>query len=118
MITTTITIESLDQEGRGVGRAEGKTVFVEGALPDERVQIETLKRKPTYDVARVATIERANASRVTPRCPHFGVCGGGAPAAPPPPPPPPAQERTAGGARPKNWGGAAATRAPPGSGPR
>ena len=76
MITTTITIESLDQEGRGVGRAEGKTVFVEGALPDERVQIETLKRKPTYDVARVTAIERANASRVTPRCPHFGVCGG------------------------------------------
>src|SRR5207248_4592933 len=76
MITTTVTIESLDQDGRGVGRVEGKTVFVEGALPGERVQVHTLKQKPTYDVARVAMIERANAARVTPRCPHFGVCGG------------------------------------------
>jgi 23S rRNA (uracil1939-C5)-methyltransferase len=45
-------------------------------LTGERVSIEFLKRKPSYDIARVAAIERASASRVTPRCPHFGVCGG------------------------------------------
>ena len=71
-----VTIESLDQEGRGVTHVDGKAVFVEGALPGERVAIETLKKKPSYDVARVVTVERASASRVTPRCPHFGVCGG------------------------------------------
>jgi len=76
MMSTCVTIESLDQEGRGVARVEGKAVFVEGALPGEQVRIETLKKKPAYDIARVVAIDKASASRVTPRCPHFGVCGG------------------------------------------
>jgi 23S rRNA (uracil1939-C5)-methyltransferase len=71
-----LTIESLDQEGRGIARAEGKAVFVEGALPGERVSTEVVKRKPTYEIARTLAVHRANAARVTPRCPHFGVCGG------------------------------------------
>src|SRR5438045_9248368 len=68
--------ETIDQEGRGDARVEGKTVFVEGALPGEQVRIDTLKKKPSYDVARVVAIDKASASRVAPRCPHFGVCGG------------------------------------------
>jgi len=76
MMSTSVTIESLDQEGRGVARVAGKAVFVEGALPGEHVRIETLKAKPSFEVARVAAILRPGASRVTPRCPHFGVCGG------------------------------------------
>jgi 23S rRNA (uracil1939-C5)-methyltransferase len=75
-MTITVDIESLDQEGRGVAHADGKVVFVAGALPGERVAIEFVKRKPSYDTARTVTIERASASRVVPRCPHFGVCGG------------------------------------------
>jgi 23S rRNA (uracil1939-C5)-methyltransferase len=71
-----LTIESLDQEGRGIAHAEGKVVFVEGALPGERVRAEIVKRKPSYDIARVASVDVANANRVVPRCPHFGVCGG------------------------------------------
>jgi 23S rRNA (uracil1939-C5)-methyltransferase len=71
-----LTIESLDQEGRGITRVDGKAVFVEGALPGERVTIAIVKDKPTYAIARVASIVKASASRVTPRCPHFGVCGG------------------------------------------
>ena len=73
---TDLTIESLDQEGRGIAHADGKVVFVEGGLPGERVDAEILKRKPSYDIARAVTIHRASAGRVTPRCPHFGVCGG------------------------------------------
>jgi len=73
---TELRIESLDQEGRGVAHAAGKVVFVEGGLPGERVGVEILKRKPSYELARVVTIHEASASRVAPRCPHFGVCGG------------------------------------------
>ena len=69
-------IESLDQEGRGVARIDGKAVFVEGALPGERAALATLKRKPTWELARAESILRASPSRVLPRCPHFGVCGG------------------------------------------
>jgi 23S rRNA (uracil1939-C5)-methyltransferase len=71
-----VSIQSLDQEGRGIARVDGKAVFVEGALPGEVVAITTLKRKPTYDVARADRILKASPARVEPRCPHFGVCGG------------------------------------------
>src|SRR5512141_136886 len=71
-----IAIASLDQDGRGLARIDGKAVFVEGALPGELVTLATLKRKPTYEIARVETIVKASAARVAPRCPHFGVCGG------------------------------------------
>ncbi len=71
-----VNIESLDQEGRGIARVQGKTVFVEGALPGEAVTFTTLKRKPTYDIARVNRVLSASSGRVDPRCAHFGVCGG------------------------------------------
>jgi 23S rRNA (uracil1939-C5)-methyltransferase len=70
-------IESLDSEGRGVAHnAEGKVLFVEGALPRERVSVETLQKKSKYEFSRVKTIFEASSGRRTPRCPHFGVCGG------------------------------------------
>ncbi len=62
LMITELTIESLDQEGRGVAHADGKVVFVEGALPGERVDAEILKRKPSYDIARAVTIHRASAA--------------------------------------------------------
>ena len=72
----TVTVASLDQEGRGIARVDGKAIFVEGALPGEVVKIATLKRKPTYELARAEAIVKASPARVEARCPHFGVCGG------------------------------------------
>ncbi|MEP7328155.1 MAG: 23S rRNA (uracil(1939)-C(5))-methyltransferase RlmD [Betaproteobacteria bacterium] len=69
-------IESLDQEGRGVAHADGKVVFVEGALPGEEVIAVAVRDKGSFAIARVERIVRASAGRVVPRCPHFGVCGG------------------------------------------
>ncbi|MFZ1910705.1 MAG: 23S rRNA (uracil(1939)-C(5))-methyltransferase RlmD [Burkholderiales bacterium] len=73
----TLEIESLDAEGRGVARnAEGKVVFVEGALPGERVTVQLLQRKPKFDLARTVAVVRESSARRAPRCPYFGVCGG------------------------------------------
>lgn len=69
-------IESLDIEARGIARVEGKVVFVQGALPGERVTAIPLRQKPSYEVARVDKILRASSQRVTPGCPYFGICGG------------------------------------------
>lgn len=71
-----VRIESLDHEGRGVAHVGGKVVFVEGALPGECVEIRTLRRKPSYELASVTRVVEASFMRVSPRCPHFGVCGG------------------------------------------
>ena len=73
----TLRIESLDSEGRGVGRRpEGKVVFVEGALPGEDVDFSVLKKKLSHEFARATSIHHESPSRRVPPCPHFGVCGG------------------------------------------
>ncbi|MEW5783430.1 MAG: 23S rRNA (uracil(1939)-C(5))-methyltransferase RlmD [Pseudomonadota bacterium] len=69
-------IESLDHDGRGVAHVEGKVVFIEGALPGERVRYQRLRSKPKFDIGRVEDILKPSSQRVAPRCPHFGVCGG------------------------------------------
>jgi len=70
------TIESLDHEGRGVAHVDGKTIFIEGALTGERVSYTSFHCKARYELARADTIIKASSLRVTPRCPHFGICGG------------------------------------------
>lgn len=71
-----VTIESLDHEGRGIAHLDGKVVFIEGALPGERVAFQRLRSKPKYDTARVVEILTASSQRVSPVCPYFGICGG------------------------------------------
>ena len=69
-------IESLDHEARGITRHEGKTIFVEGALPGDKVEYSSFRKKPTYEIAQATHILRKSASRVEPGCPNFGICGG------------------------------------------
>lgn len=69
-------IESLDHEARGITRLDGKTIFVEGALPGERVEYLSHRRKPSFEVAHVLRVLKPSGDRVAPRCPHYGVCGG------------------------------------------
>ena len=73
-------VDSLDLDGRGVARLEGKVAFIEGALPGERVLWQRTRSKPRFDTGRVVQVLRASSDRVTPRCPHFGLdrgcCGG------------------------------------------
>lgn len=75
-------IESLDMEARGVGHLRnedgtpGKVIFVEGALPGERVRFRTFRRKARWEAADLTEVLRESNLRVTPKCPHFGVCGG------------------------------------------
>jgi len=72
-----LTVESLDLEAQGVAHnAEGKVVFIDGALPGEQVQVTVNRRKNQWEQATVVARRRDSAQRVTPRCAHFGVCGG------------------------------------------
>jgi 23S rRNA (uracil1939-C5)-methyltransferase len=73
---TALRIESLDLEAQGVARADGKVVFVRDALPGEQVEVEIVRRKPRFDVARTVRVLAESSMRVRPRCPHFGTCGG------------------------------------------
>ena len=72
----TYKIESLDQEGRGIARRDGKTIFIEGALTGEVVTASVYRKKPSYENANVQRIVRESSQRVTPGCVYFGRCGG------------------------------------------
>ena len=76
----TVDVERLDQEGRGIAHVDGKVVFIQGALPGERVTYERLRSKTSFDIGRVTEIHKESVLRVTPRCPNFGIgpgsCGG------------------------------------------
>lgn len=70
------TIESLDHEGHGIARVEGKTIFIDGALPFEQVVYQSYRKKPNFENAQTISVLRESFVRAQPRCPHFGVCGG------------------------------------------
>ena len=76
-----LTVESLDIEAQGIAhRADGKVVFIEGALPYEVVTANVYRKKASFEKAMAMQIHRESSQRVTPGCPHFGMhtgaCGG------------------------------------------
>ena len=73
---TTLTIEKVSSDGRGIARTEEGVVFVAGALPGEVVEVEVTSRKRNFSLAQTLRVLRPNPGRVEPRCPVFGTCGG------------------------------------------
>jgi 23S rRNA (uracil1939-C5)-methyltransferase len=72
-----VRITGLASDGAGIGRLEdGRVVFVEGAVPGDEVELVGLELRKRMARARIGRLVRASADRVTPRCPHFGACGG------------------------------------------
>ncbi len=71
-----IEINGLGVNGEGVGRGDNLTVFVEGALPGEKVSAEIIDTKKNYAVGKLIKILRESPDRVQPICPIFEQCGG------------------------------------------
>jgi 23S rRNA (uracil1939-C5)-methyltransferase len=69
-------IQDLSHDGRGVGRQDGKAVFVSGALPGETVRVRQTGRNRHFDEAETLEVLASSPDRVEPRCPHFGTCAG------------------------------------------
>jgi 23S rRNA (uracil1939-C5)-methyltransferase len=69
-------IVDLAQDGRGVAKVAGKTVFIDGALPGEVVRFNVFKRRRQFDEAQLTELLSRSPDRTEPRCQHFGVCGG------------------------------------------
>lgn len=72
----TTEITALSHEGRGIAHIDGKTVFLENALPGESVNFVYKKRHAKFAEGKVTEILRASPERVTPPCPFFSFCGG------------------------------------------
>lgn len=63
--------------GEGVSNLDdGKVCFVDGALPDEEVEISIKRQKQNYVICDLNKIYNESPNRVVPKCRYFGVCGG------------------------------------------
>ncbi|MGL4857953.1 23S rRNA (uracil(1939)-C(5))-methyltransferase RlmD [Plesiomonas sp.] len=74
--TAEVEILSLDYQGQGVARWQGKTLFVTGALPGEKVLVRVYEDKRQYAKASTQKVLHASEARVKPVCPHYALCGG------------------------------------------
>jgi 23S rRNA (uracil1939-C5)-methyltransferase len=72
----TVRIEKLVYGGWGLGRHEGKVVFVPFAAPGDRLVVKPEIQKKSYLRASAAHLLDAGPGRIEPPCPHFGKCGG------------------------------------------
>jgi 23S rRNA (uracil1939-C5)-methyltransferase len=63
-------------EGKSVARLNDFVIFVEGGVPGDVVKARIFKVKKSFAEARVVEVIKPSEFRTTPRCQHFGVCGG------------------------------------------
>lgn len=71
-----LTVDGLAWGGKGVGRHEGKVIFVSKAVPGDRVAVEVDRDKSSYAEGRIGALLAPGPDRVDPRCPFFARCGG------------------------------------------
>ncbi|MEP0985423.1 23S rRNA (uracil(1939)-C(5))-methyltransferase RlmD [Ekhidna sp.] len=76
-----ITIDSLEitgisSEGKGVGRVDGKVVFVKETVPGDVVNARIVGKKKKFLEAYAEELVKKSDERIEPFCEHFGLCGG------------------------------------------
>jgi 23S rRNA (uracil1939-C5)-methyltransferase len=71
-----VSVTSFGSKGEGIGRLDGKTLFIDGALPGEEVTVEIESEKPRWARGKLHEILKPSAHRVAPPCPYFDRCGG------------------------------------------
>ncbi|MHB8858468.1 MAG: 23S rRNA (uracil(1939)-C(5))-methyltransferase RlmD [Thermoleophilia bacterium] len=71
-----LAIDTLAFGGKGVARLNGFVIFVEGAVPGDRVRAKITRAKRSYAEARVVALLNPSSERIEAACSHFGVCGG------------------------------------------
>lgn len=72
----TATIEGLTHDGRGITRLDGKTIFIRGALPEEKIAFQYTALHGSYDEGVAVEIYQPNTVRAIPLCPYVNTCGG------------------------------------------
>ncbi|MCV6613001.1 MAG: 23S rRNA (uracil(1939)-C(5))-methyltransferase RlmD [Amphritea sp.] len=71
-----IEIESLSHDGRGVGKYQGKTAFISGALPGETVTAQLQSDQGKFYEGTIEQCLQPSSHRIDPICPHYDICGG------------------------------------------
>ncbi len=69
-------ITSLSSEGQGVARLDGIVVFVEGAIPGDRIGVDIIKKNKTFQIGKLTEIIKPSEDRISPPCEVAAFCGG------------------------------------------
>lgn len=69
------TITNLSHDGRGIASINGKVTFIRGALAEEEVLFRYTRTKSQFDEGEVVEVVKASPNRVSPKCPHYSLCG-------------------------------------------
>ncbi|MBQ4530034.1 MAG: 23S rRNA (uracil(1939)-C(5))-methyltransferase RlmD [Lachnospiraceae bacterium] len=72
----TVTIEDMGQDGEGIGKVEGFTLFIKDAVIGDVVEAKLMKVKKNYGYARLMKLVTPSPYRVEPKCPVYRQCGG------------------------------------------
>ena len=70
------TVTHLSHDGRGIASVDGKITFIRGALAHEEVLFRYTRKKSQFDEGEVVDVIKVSPDRVSPKCPHYTVCGG------------------------------------------
>ena len=68
-----LSVDALAFGGAGIARADGYVVFVEGAIPGDRVRARVFKAKRAYGHARVVELLEPSPERIPPAADHPGA---------------------------------------------
>ena len=71
-----LTINRLDNQGRGISYYNNKIVFIYDALIDEEVEVEIIKETSKYYLGRAVNIIKTSNHRLQPKCAYYDKCGG------------------------------------------
>lgn len=69
-------VEALSHDGRGIARQDGKVLFVDGALPGEKVMAKVVSTRSKFDELRTLEVLESAPDRQTPPCEFADLCGG------------------------------------------
>ncbi len=72
----TMEITGIGGNGEGIGHIDGFTLFIDGAVPGDTIEVKIIKVKKNYGFGRLVTILKPSPDRVEPRCPIAKQCGG------------------------------------------
>lgn len=71
-----VKVHGISHEGRGIATIANKTTFITGVLPKEEIICKVTTQRANFNEAELTQLVTTSENRVTPPCPHFGVCGG------------------------------------------
>lgn len=74
--SVTVSVTDMGQDGEGIGKAEGYTLFIKDAVVGDKVRAKVIKAKKNYGYARLMEVLEPSSDRVEPRCSCARQCGG------------------------------------------